>query len=87
MFSLSSPPAKFTFGCRTTSWRHCLFSIRRSLVEKSGYVAGDRVINGQVRRGRRQGPWDSSRRPEPRCRHRTSRSISGACWRARSART
>ncbi|XP_071676662.1 BTB/POZ and MATH domain-containing protein 2-like [Lolium perenne] len=43
MFSWSSSPAKFNFG-RPTSWRHCFFSVRRSLLEGSGYAAGDRVM-------------------------------------------
>ncbi|KAK1626170.1 hypothetical protein QYE76_000485 [Lolium multiflorum] len=38
MFLWSSPPAKFTFG-RPTSWRHCFFSVKRSLLEESGYAA------------------------------------------------
>jgi speckle-type POZ protein len=44
MFSLSSPPAKFTFGYPTTSWRHCFCSIRRIRLESCGYAAGNRVM-------------------------------------------
>ncbi|KAK1626176.1 hypothetical protein QYE76_000491 [Lolium multiflorum] len=60
MFSWSSPPDKFTFG-RPTSWRHYFFSVRRSLLEESGYAAGDCVmIKCVVAVVKAQGPsaWD-----------------------------